>query len=277
VKLRNLILPTAAIIAVAMAGGANAVILPNAVSSESFGLNLAENVITGNSIGTLDYTGGPGCGGSCVASTALGSSPSASVNVSEVVFGGASGGGAFANLSYYVEYLNAPGTYNVTLHATDKFSTNFGANTNADAQAFLAFGTAGSNLAALNNFHTILYQTTDCANRCSIGEANYTNPLPFPANVPLQIASNTLYLLTLQVFVGPGPDPTGDPLSALIDPTFSASEPGGSFVFSPGITTDVPEPSTWAMLLLGFASLGFTAYHRKSKPPIRLTRSSNPN
>jgi phospholipase/lecithinase/hemolysin len=31
---------------------------------------------------------------------------------------------------------------------------------------------------------------------------------------------------------------------------------------------DVPEPSTWAMMLLGFAGIGFMAYRRKSKPSI---------
>jgi hypothetical protein len=30
----------------------------------------------------------------------------------------------------------------------------------------------------------------------------------------------------------------------------------------------VPEPSTWAMLLLGFTGIGFMAYHRKSKPAL---------
>jgi PEP-CTERM motif len=30
----------------------------------------------------------------------------------------------------------------------------------------------------------------------------------------------------------------------------------------------VPEPSTWAMLLLGFAGIGFMAYRRKSKPTV---------
>jgi hypothetical protein len=30
----------------------------------------------------------------------------------------------------------------------------------------------------------------------------------------------------------------------------------------------VPEPSTWAMMLLGFAGLGFMAYHRKAKPAL---------
>jgi len=27
-----------------------------------------------------------------------------------------------------------------------------------------------------------------------------------------------------------------------------------------------PEPSTWAMMILGFSGLGFMAYRRKSKP-----------
>jgi len=30
----------------------------------------------------------------------------------------------------------------------------------------------------------------------------------------------------------------------------------------------VPEPSTWAMMLLGFAGLGFMAYRRKSRPAL---------
>ena len=32
----------------------------------------------------------------------------------------------------------------------------------------------------------------------------------------------------------------------------------------------VPEPSTWAMLVLGFAGVGFMAYRRKSKSALRL-------
>jgi len=32
--------------------------------------------------------------------------------------------------------------------------------------------------------------------------------------------------------------------------------------------TGVPEPSTWAMMILGFAGVGFMAYRRKSKPAL---------
>jgi hypothetical protein len=31
----------------------------------------------------------------------------------------------------------------------------------------------------------------------------------------------------------------------------------------------VPEPSTWAMMILGFAGVGFMAYRRKLKPAFR--------
>ena len=34
------------------------------------------------------------------------------------------------------------------------------------------------------------------------------------------------------------------------------------------IAHPVPEPSTWAMMLLGFAGVGFMAYRRKSKPAL---------
>lgn len=38
----------------------------------------------------------------------------------------------------------------------------------------------------------------------------------------------------------------------------------------PSLTTDVPEPATWAMMLLGFCEVGFMAYRRKPKSMLRL-------
>jgi hypothetical protein len=34
------------------------------------------------------------------------------------------------------------------------------------------------------------------------------------------------------------------------------------------LASAVPEPSTWAMMILGFCGLGFMAYRRKSKPAL---------
>jgi hypothetical protein len=94
------------------------VVLPNAISFEYFGLNFANNIQTSNTVGTLNYTGQPGCNpaGTCSATTQLGASPSVSATVNEVVFQATSGGGVIARLGYYVEYLNAAGTYSVNLH-----------------------------------------------------------------------------------------------------------------------------------------------------------------
>jgi hypothetical protein len=38
--------------------------------------------------------------------------------------------------------------------------------------------------------------------------------------------------------------------------------------FNQPLTGSVPEPSTWAMMILGFAGIGFMAYRRKSKPAL---------
>jgi hypothetical protein len=57
----------------------------------------------------------------------------------------------------------------------------------------------------------------------------------------------------------------------------NAGQPGLDFTFTPagGTRTDgtvssvveaVPEPSTWAMMILGFCGVGFMAYRRKAKP-----------
>ena len=40
-----------------------------------------------------------------------------------------------------------------------------------------------------------------------------------------------------------------------------------SFSVSPEVSA-VPEPSTWAMMILGFAGIGFMAYRRKNKPAL---------
>ncbi len=43
---------------------------------------------------------------------------------------------------------------------------------------------------------------------------------------------------------------------------------GDAFLASTFNVSAVPEPSTWAMMLLGFAGVGFVAYRRKSKPAL---------
>jgi PEP-CTERM motif-containing protein len=50
--------------------------------------------------------------------------------------------------------------------------------------------------------------------------------------------------------------------------TFSTNDLATLLLTNFDVSTSVPEPSTWAMMLLGFASLGFMAYRRKSNPAL---------
>jgi hypothetical protein len=43
-----------------------------------------------------------------------------------------------------------------------------------------------------------------------------------------------------------------------------------------GITLGVPEPSTWAMLLIGFVAIGFAAYRRRLLPQATLANDRSP-
>src|ERR1700710_277169 len=100
---------SSAVLLSASALPASAVILPDAISYAYIGINYADNIVTSNSVGTLNYNGQPGCGGTCNVTTQLGASPSVSATVNEVYFDifQTSGGGLIGRLGYYVEYLNA--------------------------------------------------------------------------------------------------------------------------------------------------------------------------
>ena len=48
---------------------------------------------------------------------------------------------------------------------------------------------------------------------------------------------------------------------------FSAAT-GPDYTSGGGLTLNVPEPSTWAMMVLGFAGLGFAGYRASRKAAI---------
>jgi hypothetical protein len=251
----------AAIVAVAALAGASASlaatadpadVLPSAVSYEAIGLNFAMYSVSSNSIGTLNDTN-PGCAGVCQATTALGSDPSISLKVNEVPYEYTAGGISQADLGYYVEYVNAPGTYDVDLHALESISAPGG----GDYVTHLKIGEAGDYPANFNNFAGTTFEEADCANVCQLDKYFYApgvTPGPFVADHTIEMQANTLYYIQLDIVAEN--DASGVQDSAYIDPTFSAK--GGSFLFSPGVTAPsaAPEPATWALLAAGVGVLG---------------------
>jgi hypothetical protein len=266
-RLANLAIAAATILSAAI-GPASATTplptLPDAVSYERFGLNSLANVQTSSAVGTLDYTGQPGCGGICEATTQLGSDPSVSAENSEVVFDGMAFGEVQASLGYYVEYLNAPGTYPVDIHAVDTLSSPDGSS----MASHLQFGIAGPNTTALNNFSSTAFEEAHCLNGCTQG---FTVPTgsPFTPDNVVEMVANTPYFLETDVFFRP--QPTGVEISGSVDPMFSTDVLGGEFIFSPGVlgsgalSGGLPEPATWTMLLFGFAGIGFLTQRRKAR------------
>jgi hypothetical protein len=52
---------------------------------------------------------------------------------------------------------------------------------------------------------------------------------------------------------------------------------GGTFVWAATAVPIIPEPSTWAMMLLGFTGLGWTAWRKaKKRTPFFLARPAPP-
>ncbi|WP_426440100.1 PEP-CTERM sorting domain-containing protein [Bradyrhizobium genosp. P] len=108
------------------------------------------------------------------------------------------------------------------------------------------------------------------ADTCSGLSINMTELLPtnVPITVNIEASAVADSISSLNIF---------QTSSATMDPYFSFAagfDPDGdTLIFSPGIinTPAVPEPSTWAMMILGFLGLGFMAYRRKSSSRFRFT------
>jgi PEP-CTERM motif len=98
-------------------------------------------------------------------------------------------------------------------------------------------------------------------------EANLISDLQtyiLPNAYPLPSSVNTDFIGFAQ---GDATSPTN--ISFPLPSTFSGIAFSGGTAFGGGTATDisaVPEPSTWAMMLLGFAGISFMVYRRRSKP-----------
>jgi PEP-CTERM motif len=91
----------------------------------------------------------------------------------------------------------------------------------------------------------------------------------FSFNLPIY---NGGLMLTFANPIGSfGPDPIVGGGPSWENLSFTIGGPPIRYVaVESGVATGVPEPATWAMMLLGFLGVGLAAYRRKSRPILRL-------
>jgi PEP-CTERM motif len=158
-------------------------------------------------------------------------------------------------LTYYVEIVGPSGEVPLGVKTIGMTSSALGSVDGATAELDLSFGPS---------FTAVSFA----------GLPTPSLPTSFNINDTYQIAANTVFSVTVSsnAFAQTCPtcaQPDSGMASAFVDPYFYVSPEFANsseyfIVTSPGIGNilPIPEPSAWAMMLLGFAGLGFAAYRR---------------
>jgi PEP-CTERM motif len=203
-------------------------------------------------------------------------------------YGCCSGGEASGTLVYYFEVVNSssPGSVSpVTIGVTASGGVSgsatgvpnpveYGVSILAQAELLITAGPGSSvvdELAQTNAGYTVLggVGTGNLNSTTSNVTVNFGATTTFSGGFslnddPITINTDTVYEVEMYAAIG------GDPIideRAYIDP-FIGTPSGYSLELSPGIlngTAPIPEPSTWVMMLAGFAGLGALGFRRARK------------
>ena len=190
--------------------------------------------------------------------------------------GGLAGGGGQIDMTYSAMYYNAAlpmnnqgnQVVNVALLAED-FVSEMGAGTVTVTLSVDGYTNQGTSFGYAVFDRQCATSSNPSFAACGVATPN----APFPAIQPFQMTENTVYTVELQVYAlggwnqatGPG-GATGD-IDPIISIDPSSADAGGGLFFSAGVGNGaVPEPSTWVMMLAGFAALGF-AYRVRRRAP----------
>ena len=135
----------------------------------------------------------------------------------------------------------------------------------------ISFFDVGTNASVLN--HTVgiapLAIWNDLGSGVSYGTSTVgspSQPVSIQPSDILDFQLNSAAVADLNTAIGNGLFSIG--ATKALREIFSGSGANGNQQLVLDVSPSVPEPSTWAMLLLGFAGIGFMAYRRKSKPAL---------
>jgi hypothetical protein len=251
-----------------------ATLLPTATYSGNISYQVITPNVGGSSSATAETLTGlvqPVLGGPYFAIATDTASPTPAPSVSSVVNLGTgvltgfccgqsntSFGSASETLTYSMEITGPTGNVGVTVNAMGGVVSS-------------STPTSGPFIVFAQSFLTVQGLFTDTVTSSTVGEVlNFTDLNTY------SFSTNTIY--TVRLLTQVQGSLTGGLLdqnlavAAMVDPTFSiansVANPGQyGFLFSSGIgnVSDVPESSTWAMILLGFACMALMAYPPKSR------------
>jgi len=183
-------------------------------------------------------------------------------SITASVTGNNANAGAYAqgHLYYYGQVVGGSGTAQVTIDVVAHGSL-------FSVPANVLFGSHGQDRLFVSG-NTVVDRTSDQGSNNGAFTSTTTGISEFENNA-----------FQVEMIVTALTQDAGVSATTFLDPQFfiDPSTPNGdlySFQFSAGIGNGpiggVPEPSTWAMMLLGFAGLGYAAYRRKAKAALRL-------
>jgi len=201
--------------------------------------------------------------GNGVMSATLGNDPAVLLGAMPALgFGHADGS---LEMNYQVEYFDPGAPIGTTIAATVDA---------ADTILQVGGSAAEAVMTVMGSTPAYLYAAYNCSS--GLGAAFCSAPIAGQPNAPFTDQTVTMTVnspytvhLSLQTYAfSPVQVQVG------IDPTFSApASAGGEFIFSPGVTSGVPEPGIWAMMLVGLGGLG-AAMRARRKQTARMTSAS---
>jgi hypothetical protein len=159
-------------------------------------------------------------------------------------FWGGPGSGTYSSLATRIGQLVTGDTYTLSVYVGHLSGTPFG---NFSLQ--IGYDPSGVPAAPTN----FLFARSDFGTLP--GATFNTNLIPPPGTWELETVSGTFH-----------GSPTADGFGYISLVGYGGN--GDTVLFDKVSVSAVPEPSTWAMLILGFAGIGFMAYRRKLKPAL---------
>ena len=229
------------------------------------------------------------------ASVALTPIPQVSADLSVTAIGtphqiGGTQGQSTATVTYQMEVLGPTSTVVVAVNAKGGVSTTAVSPSDDQMKALAQFQVQDPTSKFLINDKVSLVAVSNFANPSAnvsgslatgfTGGFNDTSGYSFVIG---QIYSVMIKADAEDTIFGGGVPGGTEGESAFVDPTFfidrTFADPNNyTILFSPGIgdgmAGGVPEPSTWVMMILGFAGVGFMAYRRKSMSALMAALSA---